>query len=125
MRKLVAIGIEQRDNVPINIYEYILCTVHALTFKLDHQLANHCKFHNGSRYFLSDDHHLTVEGGGHGDPLPGVHPAVQRQARGLGAQVAVSNLHAENGSVLVAAAQLQQLHKTVAGCNVLYSHFDM
>ena len=76
--------------------------------------------------FSARDHHLTVEGRGHGDPLPGVHTAVQHQARGLLAQEAAANLDTEDGSVLVTPAQLQQLHKAVAGCNVLkMSHFSM
>ena len=76
--------------------------------------------------FSAGDHNLTVEGRGHSDPLPGVHPAVQHQAWGLGTKEAAANLDTEDGSVLVTPAQLQQLHKDVAGCNVLkMSHFSM
>ena len=52
---------------------------------------------------------LTVEGGGHGDPLPGVHPPVQHQTRGVPPQGAPANLHSEYGSVLVTPAELKQL----------------
>ena len=56
---------------------------------------------------------LTVERGGHGDPLPGVHAAVQQHGGRVPAQLAPPHPHPEDAPPLVSLPQLQQRHELV------------